>query len=232
MALSKELSEFDWLAKRGNRPPFVREILCKMNMMHAKGNLVESDAERRLRFLTQLNKSCIACTMCKLGTQDATKGHEVRDPHVFSNMSTSSRIMVVGNNANWEEVITKQPICTVFDDEVQKHGFSRSDFYLTNMVKCWSKTKPNDDEVSSCLQFLSMELSIMKPKLVVALGQDVYDRLCGAGNYSEKIGLIVNSDKFDVKVYPTYDLSDTSHRHEISKHLSVICSLLRKIIHS
>lgn len=162
--------------------------------------------------MPHLVEACSKCRMCNLGWSKASKHGIKKDPHVFSNYShfiKPPRFMIIGQNPGWNEV--KQGIPFVgdagknFDDALLSTPWSRDDFYITNIVKCFSKgnKKPSIRSVNRCEPFLKMEIAIIKPILVIAFGSVSFSALCD-GKFSNNIGRITNSTKFDVKVFTTY----------------------------
>lgn len=51
----------------------------------------------------------------------------------------------------------------------------RSQFYITNLVKCYSQNDvpPTDEQVGACKVWLEMEIQIINPIMVVLLGNQV-----------------------------------------------------------
>jgi DNA polymerase len=56
---------------------------------------------------------------------------------------------------------------------LKKLNMTKEDFYITNLVKCPTyKNRPVFlNEIQNCNRYLEQEIQLMKPKLVVALGQ-------------------------------------------------------------
>ena len=56
--------------------------------------------------------------------------------------------------------------------EANIYGFKKSDFFLTNICKCFpSKTKkPNKKEIKTCFPYLLKEIKAIKPKFILAFG--------------------------------------------------------------
>ena len=55
---------------------------------------------------------------------------------------------------------------------LSENGIKREDVFITNIVKHVSpqNRKPYPDEVAACLPYLNMQISIIKPKIIVLLG--------------------------------------------------------------
>ena len=65
------------------------------------------------------------------------------------------------------------------DDALEDAGARRAHVYITNLVKCRTprNRRPRRDEVGTCSVFLESEVATVRPKVVVALGQTVAQRL-------------------------------------------------------
>jgi len=194
----------------------------------------ETLEERKLRMLRPLRDTCMACTMCELGRKDAEKGNILRDPHVLSNMSPS-RYVVIGQNPGWDELEACEPFVGQagrnFDKEIKKHGRSRSDFYITNMVKCWTKgnAKPSVDHCLACSPFLDIEIRILKPKIIITLGSVSFGMLCPGVKYNGALGVLTES-RFGM-VYAVYhpspmNINDRGRRVMFEEQIYKLCRLM------
>lgn len=171
-------------------------------------------ANERMRSLYHVRDACKVCKMCDLGWQKATKQNQGEyDPHVFSNFDPGinlPRFMIVGQNPGWDEVTKGQPFVGLsggnFEKALEQTYFQRSDFYITNVVKCWTlgNTVPTSEQISRCEPFLRIELAIVKPILVVTFGAVAFNLLCSEYEFKDCVSKIITSDKFGVKVFSTY----------------------------
>jgi DNA polymerase len=61
-------------------------------------------------------------------------------------------------------------------------GFRRADLYITNVVKCHPPgNRPLEpEEVAACAPFLDLQLALVRPRVVIAVGADAATRLTGA----------------------------------------------------
>ncbi len=235
--LYRELLEFDWFAKH---LPVEFHKVVPITLMDASANgHIETPLERKFRMLNQLSITCKSCSMCELGRRLASKNNECRDPHVFSNMKPS-KVVVVGQNPGWEEVKKCIPFIGAaganFDKELCRNGLSRDDVYITNTVKCYSDNnrKPTYEEVSRCAPFLQMELTLLNPSLVVALGAVAFDRLCPGCSFGDSLKKITHSTVYNVKVFAAYhpsplNLMEPSRRTAFVDQMQVLCSLIKRL---
>ena len=208
---------------------------------------------RMLRMLRTLNDCCRACTMCELGRKhalhtyknphadrvpDMPKEYSTEfDPHVFSNMKPS-KWMVVGQNPGRNECFKGEPFVgdagKFFDEIIKIGGLSRSDFYITNAVKCYTEAnnRPELIHKKRCEPFLHMEMQLLRPNLVITLGSVAFDVLCPDLKMSDWFGKVAKSKPFDVKVYPIYhpsprNMEDRSRKKQFMKDLLRLCELIK-----
>jgi DNA polymerase len=80
------------------------------------------------------------------------------------------------------------PAGRLLDKALETAGIERSEIYLTNAVKHFKwrpqgkrrlHEKPNGAEVRACQHWLELELALVKPRLVVALGATAAQALLG-----------------------------------------------------
>lgn len=235
-----ELDSFDWLERRPPIPAFKRSdpiTLADVRYLMAEKRRSETTRERHLRMLRQLNLTCQACTMCELGRQDAEKNTICRDPHVLSNMNPS-RFIVIGQNPGWDELAAREPFVGAaganFDKEVVKNKRSRNDFYITNAIKCYTKgnSRPLERHIEACEPFLRMEVKLLKPKIIIALGGIAFQILCPEHRFSDRLGQFTSS-RYG-KVYAIYhpspvNLSDHKRREMFDKQMRSLCRLMIRL---
>jgi DNA polymerase len=199
----------------------------------------ETQIERKMRMLNQLNHTCLACTICELGRKEAERNNVARDPHVLSSM-TPSRIFVVGQNPGWDEITKGTPFIGAsgknFDKEIEKHGLSRKDFYITNAVRCYTtdNTKPTQLSIDKCRPFLMMEIGLMNPQLIVTLGAVAFGCLCPGHSYDQALGNITTSDIYGVKVFAILhpsplNLTQQIRRSAYERQIEILAKLMKRL---
>lgn len=231
----KELKAFDWITV--NPPPVFKPTpITKFDVIRMKIT-EESPYDRKLRMLRPLRDTCSACTMCELGRRDAERDGTIRDPHVFSNMNPK-RFVVVGQNPGWNELGDGVPFVGAaganFNKVLHDNGLSRNDFYITNNVKCFTKgnTKPSTKHADRCKPYLSMELNLINPLLVITLGASAFEQLCPGVKYSNALKKITKSDEFNVKVFALYHpspLNLSTRMEEFRDQMKVLCKLVKAL---
>jgi uracil-DNA glycosylase len=78
--------------------------------------------------------------------------------------------------------------------------------------------------MKKCEPFLKMEFQILKPHLVVALGDVAFDMLIPGVSIKPHSGKMIVSDKFGVKVFPI----DVNNEKEFTKGIVRLCKLIKK----
>lgn len=195
--------------------------------------------KRQRELLQRLADACHVCVMCDLGFGLAKRNGDERNPHVFSNLNPA-RIVVVGQNPGWNEVVLGEPFVgdagANFDAEIAKHDVARTEFYISNAVKCFTpdNTRPTQKHLGRCEPFLRMELNILQPKLVVALGSVAFSQLCPDVEFAKSLKSIVKSAKYGVPVFALYHPSplnfrDGSRRAAFEDQVRVLCGLVKAL---
>jgi len=134
--------------------------------------------------------------------------------------------MVIGQNPGSNEVLNCQPFVGAAGANFDKALFkmwSREQVYISNCVKCYTEgnTPPTAQQLERCEPILRMELAIVKPVLVIALGSIAFKCL-GGDDFQGNIGKIHTSEKFGVKVFTTYhpsplNLADAARRVQFER---------------
>lgn len=113
---------------------------------------------------------------------------------VFSDGNPKSKVMLIGEAPGANEDIQGIPFCgesgKLLDQILASIGLSREEnIYITNSV-FWrppGNRKPSETEIEICLPFLERHISLIKPKLVVAVGAiSLYALLKYVGSISKK----------------------------------------------
>ena len=129
------------------------------------------------------SKGCRGCHLWKVGTQT-----------VFGEGPSAASVIFVGEQPGDQEDRAGHPFVgpagRLFDTALQEAGIDRDTVYLTNAVKHfkWKPAergerrihqKPNAGEISACHPWLDLEISLIKPRIVVCLGAVAAQALLG-----------------------------------------------------
>jgi uracil-DNA glycosylase len=134
--------------------------------------------------LAQLAAQATACERCPLFA-DATQV-------VFGEGPVDAALMLVGEQPGDQEDRAGRPFVgpagRILDEALAQAGLDRRRIYVTNAVKHFKHEqrgkrrlhkKPNVSEIDICRWWLERELSVVAPKLVVALGATAARALSG-----------------------------------------------------
>ena len=82
-------------------------------------------------------------------------------------------------------------------------NIKKEEVYITNLVKCKSSNSLNKSHVESCNDYLQKQIKLIKPKLIVSLGENTYSYL-----FNEKDNFTQNRGKElmynNIKLVPTF----------------------------
>ena len=88
----------------------------------------------------------------------------------------NAKVMLVGQNPGADEDELGRPFVgragKFLNKTLSEYAIKREDIFITNIVKHVSpkNRKPFDDEVATCLPYLTTQISFIKPKIIVLLG--------------------------------------------------------------
>ena len=109
------------------------------------------------------------CTRCKLHKQG-------RKQIVFGVGNPRADLMFVGEGPGADEDMQGEPFVgragQLLNNMIKAMGIRREDVYIANVVKCRppGNRTPERDECETCSPFLMRQISVIKPKVMVALG--------------------------------------------------------------
>jgi DNA polymerase len=125
--------------------------------------------------IAALKEEARSCTRCDIYCR-ATQT-------VFGDGPPDAKVMFVGEQPGDQEDLAGRPFVgpagKLFNDVIAQVGIDRNSLYITNAVKHFKyeprgkrriHQKPNMGEVRQCRWWLTQELELVKPKLVVAMG--------------------------------------------------------------
>ena len=142
----------------------------------------EEPRDRRAGILrmewAELKQSVAACTTCRL--------HENRTQTVFGVGDEQADWLFVGEGPGAEEDKQGEPFVgqagKLLDNMLAAIGLKRgNNVYIANTVKCRppGNRNPEPDEMAACEPYLTRQIALIRPKLVVALGKVAAQRLLG-----------------------------------------------------
>jgi DNA polymerase len=117
------------------------------------------------------------CSRCRLS--------ESRTRIVFGAGSPQADLMFIGEAPGQEEDRRGEPFVgragQLLDKMIAAIGFSRQEVYIANIVKCRppGNRNPREDEIQACGGFLTAQIEILAPRVIVALGKFAAATLLG-----------------------------------------------------
>jgi uracil-DNA glycosylase family protein len=154
-------------------------------------------ARPSLSNLREASAGCRACPLGESGTQT-----------VFGEGRKAADVMLVGEQPGDKEDLEGRPFVgpagRLLDRALDRAGIDRRNVYVTNVVKHFKweargkrriHKKPNLAEISACKPWLEAEISVVRPRAVVALGATAAQALWGRNfKVSRQRGEFVESE--------------------------------------
>ena len=162
--------------------------------------------------LKNLNKACIKCTSCDLS--------KTRKNVVVGKGNEEAHIVIIGEGPGEQEDIMGLPFVgragKMLDTALASVDIDPlKDCYITNIVKCRppDNRKPNPLEVEACMPWLSEQINLLRPKIIVLAGSTAVQSFLGIkepisqirGQWIEK-----NNIKYMPIFHPSYLLRNPS----------------------
>lgn len=112
-------------------------------------------------------RSCQRCALCKM-----------RMNCVWGEGNLNARVMFIGETPRFQDDHSGRPAMgpegKLLTDIIEKGmGISRSDVYITNIVKCRTPgdRDPRPDELNACTPYLITQIDVIQPEVIVAVGR-------------------------------------------------------------
>jgi DNA polymerase len=122
----------------------------------------------KLKIIKEIEEQIKNCKKCRL--------REERDKYVIGEGSLDAKIMFVGEGPGRDENRAGRPFVgragQLLDKILNSVDISREEVYITNVVKCWppNNRNPRQDEIKACFPYLTSQISLINPKIIVTLG--------------------------------------------------------------
>jgi DNA polymerase len=179
-------------------------------VLHPATTLADVPAgERGLELARRVAAACTACDLFARATQT-----------VFGEGRSSASLMLVGEQPGDREDREGEPFVgpagAMLDRALADAGIDRERVFVTNVVKHfkWKPVpgskrrlheKPNAVEIRACRPWLDLELEIVRPDLVVALGATAAQAILGPSfRITEGRGDLLDSPAIGRQVIATY----------------------------
>ena len=184
--------------------------------------------------LSALNADAQSCVKCGL--------HEGRNTVVFGVGNPNADLMFVGEAPGADEDKQGEPFVgragKLLTDIIKAMKYTRDDVYIANVLKCRppGNRNPAPDEVETCSPYLLRQITLIQPKIIVALGsfaaQMLLDTKTGItalrGKFHE-FALAQQDDNAPVIMptfHPAYLLRNPSAKREVWEDMQQVMALL------
>jgi DNA polymerase len=161
-----------------------------------------ADGGERVTRLALIAEEVRGCTRCVL--------HEKRHKTVFARGDPFSELCFVGEGPGADEDMQGFPFVgaagQLLDRMIAAMGYKRDAVYICNVVKCRppNNRKPEPEEMASCLPYLTQQLAIVQPKVIVALGATAVQGLCGTSEGITRLRGKWKLYKGTIPIMPTF----------------------------
>lgn len=212
---SRLIPELTRSAQRAQRaaPVGVRPSVATARRLVARQDGMSTKVARAPRTLKALAPGLQQCARCGL-CQKATAAVPGEGP-------SNARLMMIGEQPGDHEDLAGRPFVgpagEVLNDALREAGIERDTVFLTNAVKHFKFTprgkrrihqRPHASEIEACRWWLALELEIVAPSVVVALGATAARALLGRSvKIADVRGQPINIDGDTVAmatVHPSY----------------------------
>ena len=112
----------------------------------------------------------------------------------------NAEIMVIGQAPGANEDDSGRPFVgragKLLDSLLKSAGITRKKAYITSVVQFfpYGNRMPTEEEIEACKPFLFNQISIIRPKLVIALGSLASATVCGIGAIKSNHGTVIKKD--------------------------------------
>jgi uracil-DNA glycosylase len=163
-------------------------------------NIYENPPHSMFEQLKQQYSTCSKCPqLCQSRTQV-----------VFGSGNPNADVLFIGEAPGSNEDKDGIPFCgmsgKILTELLTSAGIDREDVFITNTILCHpaGNRNPNKEEVENCRERLDQLINIMKPKVIVTIGNFATERIIGMTGIKslrgKEFSTIINETK--IKVIP------------------------------
>jgi uracil-DNA glycosylase len=157
-------------------PAPVQDAVSAPPLARAELAVPEDPAARKARLIDLAGQArvCEKCDLCR-GRKQA----------VFARGNPSAELCFVGEGPGADEDEQGEPFVgragQLLDKMIVAMGYARDEVYICNIVKCRppNNRKPEPTEAAACRPYLTEQLALVAPKVIVALGGTAVEGLLG-----------------------------------------------------
>ncbi len=178
--------------------------------------------------LDSLRKQAINCHLCSLSKS--------RSKVVFGEGNPHAKLMIVGDAPSASDDSTGKVFTGRSGELLTKMienvlGLTRDDVYITNVLKCkaLNSQSPSPTHAHTCHPYLLKEIALVKPMVIVALGDMAYHYLTGDDDVISNVhGVTYKQDDYNIMptYHPSYLLRNPSAKKDVFEDLKKVKELL------
>ncbi len=178
--------------------------------------------------LQKIEKTIKRCTKCELA--------RTRINVVPGEGNPRARLVFVGEAPGEEEDIQGRPFVgragKLLDQLIERIGLRRADVYICNVLKCRppGNRDPLPQEAAACKEYLTSQLSLIRPKIICTLGRHAYNTLFGVDERITRIRgklTLYGGIKLLPAYHPSYLLRNQSKMTEAWEDMETLRGLLK-----
>lgn len=154
----------------------------------------------KAEMMNQIEKNVVNCKKCPLYLQ-ANKA-------VPGERNIDSELVFIGEAPGANEDATGKPFVgragKLLDQLLDRIGYKREDIWIGNIIKHRppGNRDPLPEEIKMCSPYLSMQLKLIQPALIVTLGRFAMNYFYPEGKISQDRGRLIRVNNFNI--YPVY----------------------------
>jgi DNA polymerase len=182
---------------------------------------------RRLAQLAAQIRVCTKCPLCQSRTL-AVPGDGEPD----------AQFMIIGEAPGKDEDKTGHPFVgsagRYLDHVLEGTGIERSDFFITNIVKCRppNNRPPKANEIETCItNYLTEQIELIDPKLVLLLGLTAVKTMLSKKSVDEVRGKVIDLQgrKYIASYHPAARFYREDLRDKIAADFALLKRELKKV---
>ncbi|MCX7821353.1 MAG: uracil-DNA glycosylase [Brevinematales bacterium] len=162
----------------------------------------DSSSDEKFLRLEELKRKTLECKKCNL--------YKTATNLVFSDGDYNAELVFVGEAPGEDEDLQGKPFVgragKLLTATIEEFGLKRQQVYICNILKHRppENRNPEPEEVAVCSPFLLEQLTIIKPKLIVTLGNFSTRFLLDTKDGISKLRGTCKKSPYDYMVLPTY----------------------------
>jgi DNA polymerase len=176
--------------------------------------------------LEQIENNVKICTKCRL--------FQIATNPVPGEGNPDSELVFIGEAPGFYEDQSGSPFVgragKLLEKALEKIGYTREQVWIGNIIKHRPPVNrdPLEDEIIACSPYLTLQLKIIEPVLVVTLGRFAMNYFYPEGKITRDRGQVMITDKY--KVFPVYHPAAALRGNEMMRNFMMDFVKIPKIL--